>query len=270
MRIVTSKQMKQIEQNSIQYQMSYLRLMENAGCAAAQFIAQTLHDVNGLNCVVFSGKGNNGGDGFVVARKLSELGANVTIVLTDGEPKTDDAAKMLHIARMMELTVLSFEDDLELVNSALADVDVIIDAVFGSGFHGEMDVRRRQVCSMINSAIAAVFSLDIQAALIVIPEKLLRMQFRLTLPSPLTAINQHTCFRNIFQILDRLPSLQLESILFPMWTSNRITLSPTTNLFTPKSRSKRIMLTKPLLESCSILRAALAAPVRPSFPPLLL
>lgn len=35
MRIVTSKQMKQIEQNSIQYQMSYLRLMENAGCAAA-------------------------------------------------------------------------------------------------------------------------------------------------------------------------------------------------------------------------------------------
>lgn len=161
MRIVTSKQMKQIEQNSIQYQMSYLRLMENAGCAAAQFIAQTLHDVNGLNCVVFSGKGNNGGDGFVVARKLSELGANVTIVLTDGEPKTDDAAKMLHIARMMELTVLSFEDDLELVNSALADVDVIIDAIFGSGFHGEMDVRRRQVCSMINSAIAAVFSLDI-------------------------------------------------------------------------------------------------------------
>ena len=42
MRIVTSKQMKQIEQNSIQYQMSYLRLMENAGCAAANFILQTV------------------------------------------------------------------------------------------------------------------------------------------------------------------------------------------------------------------------------------
>lgn len=49
MRIVTSKQMKQIEQNSIQYQMSYLRLMENAGCAAANFILQTLHDVSDLN-----------------------------------------------------------------------------------------------------------------------------------------------------------------------------------------------------------------------------
>ena len=71
MRIVTSKQMKQIEQNSIQYQMSFLRLMENAGCAAARLIADTLHDVNGLNFVVFCGKGNNGGDGFVAARLLA-------------------------------------------------------------------------------------------------------------------------------------------------------------------------------------------------------
>ena len=69
MRIVTSKQMKQIEQNSIQYQMSYLRLMENAGCAAANFILQTLHDVSDLNCIVFCGKGNNGG-GAYYSRKL--------------------------------------------------------------------------------------------------------------------------------------------------------------------------------------------------------
>lgn len=165
MRIVTSKQMKQIEQNSIQYQMSYLRLMENAGCAAAQFILDTLHDVNGLNCVVFCGKGNNGGDGFVVARKLSEHGANVTIVLADGEPKTEDAAKMLYLARMMELPVLSFEDEPELVGGAVVDVDIVIDAVFGSGFHGEIDARRRQITSMINSAIAAVFSLDIPSGI---------------------------------------------------------------------------------------------------------
>ena len=145
MRIVTSKQMKQIEQNSIQYQMSYLRLMENAGCAAANFILQTLHDVSDLNCIVFCGKGNNGGDGFVVARKLAEQGAAVTIVLTEGEPKTDDAARMLHIARSMELPIFSFEEQPEAVNEALEQVDVIVDAIYGSGFHGEMDVRRRQL-----------------------------------------------------------------------------------------------------------------------------
>ncbi len=165
MRIVTSKQMKQIEQNSTQYQMSFLRLMENAGCAAARVIVETLHDVSGLNCVAFCGKGNNGGDGFVVARKLHELGANVTIVLTDGEPKTDDASKMLNIARMAGIPVFSFETEPELIPSTVADVDVIIDAVFGSGFHGEIDIRRRQITSMINSAIAAVFSLDIPSGI---------------------------------------------------------------------------------------------------------
>lgn len=165
MRIVTSKQMKQIEQNSTQYQMTYLRLMENAGCAAAQFIVETLHNVDGLNCVVFCGKGNNGGDGFVVARKLSELGADVTIVLADGEPKTEDAAKMLHLVRMMNVSVLSFENEPELVNTIVADVDVIIDAMFGSGFHGELDSYCRQITSLINSAIAAVFSLDIPSGI---------------------------------------------------------------------------------------------------------
>ena len=165
MRIVTSKQMKQIEQNSIQYQMSYLRLMENAGCAAANFILQTLHDVSDLNCIVFCGKGNNGGDGFVVARKLAEQGAAVTIVLTEGEPKTDDAARMLHLARSMELPVFSFEEQPEAVNEALEQVDVIVDAIYGSGFHGEMDVRRRQITEKINSAIAAVFSLDVPSGI---------------------------------------------------------------------------------------------------------
>lgn len=131
MRIVTSKQMKQIEQNSIQYQMSYLRLMENAGCAAARFILETLRAVSGLNCVVFCGKGNNGGDGFVVARKLSEQGANVTVVLADGEPKTPDAIQMLSLVRTMQLPVFSFEDEPEAVSAAMDEVDVIVDAIYG-------------------------------------------------------------------------------------------------------------------------------------------
>ena len=165
MRIVTSKQMKQIEQNSIQYQMSYLRLMENAGCAAARFILETLHAVSGLNCVVFCGKGNNGGDGFVVARKLSEQGANVTVVLADGEPKTPDAIQMLSLVRTMQLPVFSFEDEPEAVSAAMDEVDVIVDAIYGSGFHGEIDIRRRQITQMINEAIAAVFSLDIPSGI---------------------------------------------------------------------------------------------------------
>ncbi len=165
MRIVTSKQMKQIEQNATQYQMTSLRMMENAGCAAAQLIVKTLREVSGLQCVVFCGKGNNGGDGFVVARKLAELGANVTVVLADGEPKTADAGKMMQLVKEMHLPILSFDEQMDEVSALLENVDVIVDAIYGSGFHGQIDIRRRQVTQTINAAIAAVFSLDIPSGI---------------------------------------------------------------------------------------------------------
>ncbi len=165
MRIVTSKQMKQIEQNATQYQMTSLRMMENAGCAAAQLIVKTLREVSGLQCVVFCGKGNNGGDGFVVARKLAELGANVTVVLADGEPKTADAGKMMQLVKEMQLPILSFDEQMDEVSALLENVDVIVDAIYGSGFHGQIDIRRRQVTQTINAAIAAVFSLDIPSGI---------------------------------------------------------------------------------------------------------
>src|SRR5699024_8167932 len=47
----------------------------------------------------------------------------------------------------------------------VADVDIIIDAIFGSGFHGEIDIRRRQLTTMINAAIAAVFALDVPSGI---------------------------------------------------------------------------------------------------------
>lgn len=165
MRIVTSKQMKQIEQNSTQYQMTYLQLMENAGCAAARYIVDTLHSVSDLKCVVFCGKGNNGGDGFVVARKLTEQGAAAIIVLTSGEPKTEDAQHMLELAKEAGVPVYAFEEDTELICTAMGNVDIVIDAMFGSGFHGELDLRCRQVSDLINSAIAAVFSLDVPSGI---------------------------------------------------------------------------------------------------------
>ena len=165
MRIVTSKQMKQIEQNATQYQMTSLRMMENAGCAAAQLIVKTLREVSGLQCVVFCGKGNNGGDGFVVARKLAELSANVTVVLADGEPKTADAGKMMQLVKEMQLPILSFDEQMDEVSALLENVDVIVDAIYGSGFHGQIDIRRRQVTQTINAAIAAVFSLDIPSGI---------------------------------------------------------------------------------------------------------
>ena len=89
MLVVTSQQMKTIEANALNYSLSYERLMENAGSAAAAVIRRTM-EVDGCFATIFCGRGNNGGDGFVVARKLCEAGANVAVVLTDGEPRTEE------------------------------------------------------------------------------------------------------------------------------------------------------------------------------------
>ena len=105
MEIVTASEMKEIEQKAGELGMSGERLMENAGAAAAAFLKKTI-DPEDKNCILFCGRGNNGGDGFVVARKLYEDGANVAVVLTDGEPRTEDAKSMFDMVKMMGISVL--------------------------------------------------------------------------------------------------------------------------------------------------------------------
>ena len=88
-RIVTAAQMKEIERAGDAHGLSYLQMMENAGLAAyAELQKQFSHPGRLL---VVCGKGNNGGDGFVIARAAAKDGWNVTILLAEGEPKTVDA-----------------------------------------------------------------------------------------------------------------------------------------------------------------------------------
>ena len=90
-RIVTAAQMKEIERAGDAHGLSYLQMMENAGLAAyAELQKQFPHPGRLL---VVCGKGNNGGDGFVIARAAAKDGWNVTVLLAEGEPKTSDAIR---------------------------------------------------------------------------------------------------------------------------------------------------------------------------------
>ena len=83
MRLLSSDEMKQVEQYTAKYGLSYQRMMENAGAACARNIRNIVENENmsRRNAVIVCGKGNNGGDGFVVARKLGENGYNVCVIL---------------------------------------------------------------------------------------------------------------------------------------------------------------------------------------------
>ncbi|MBC8584970.1 NAD(P)H-hydrate dehydratase [Youxingia wuxianensis] len=159
--VVTNSQMKQIEENSLKYSMSMKRLMENAGSAAAMFIRRTM-EVDGKFCTVFCGRGNNGGDGLVVARKLYESGANVVVVLTDGDPATDQAKEMMELIAPMDVALVYYEkEDPAYLKERLEATDIIVDAIYGTGFHGQLDEKHRKICELINGTTAQVIALDV-------------------------------------------------------------------------------------------------------------
>ena len=101
MRLLTSDEMKQVEQYAAKYGLAYQRMMENAGSACVRNIRNIIEGNDRpqkRNVVVVCGEGNNGGDGFVIARKLDENGYNVVIVLAAGYPKSQEATYMYKLS----------------------------------------------------------------------------------------------------------------------------------------------------------------------------
>lgn len=100
-RIVTAAQMKEIERAGNAHGLPYLQMMENAGLAAYTQLRARLPLGGAL--LIVCGKGNNGGDGLVMARAAAQDGWRVVVLLAEGDPKTPDA--MTNYARLADLTV---------------------------------------------------------------------------------------------------------------------------------------------------------------------
>lgn len=138
MRFVTTEQMRRIEAAAVAEGLEYLRLMENAGSAAARVLREQFCLQRGTAVVILCGKGNNGGDGFVIARKLCEHGAKISVVLADGAPQTPDAAEMFSRLDTARIKVLSLREDPLSVTAALEQAELVVDSVYGIGFHGTL------------------------------------------------------------------------------------------------------------------------------------
>ena len=141
-RIVTAAQMKEIERAGDAHGLPYLQMMENAGLAAyAELQKQFPHPGRLL---VVCGKGNNGGDGFVIARAAAKDGWSVTVLLAEGEPKTADATR--NFERLHSLPVHICTDCSVLETQHFA---AVVDALYGTGFHGELRPSGLAACGLI-------------------------------------------------------------------------------------------------------------------------
>ncbi len=130
-------------------------LMENAGRATAEFIYRTLVNPAADRVVILCGPGNNGGDGFVVARHLFNAEVPVDVVLAaPPEKTTGDAGINLHILERMGVPFIrAFEaDGLEAAREALEDADVVVDALLGTGSSGAPRLAMATLIELANAA----------------------------------------------------------------------------------------------------------------------
>ncbi len=134
----TPRQMKTIEENSDGSGISYRALMENAGEMLTLLINQIGEDFDlSAGAVILCGSGNNGGDGFVTARLLAETGIPVTVALACGDPSTELAAlEYMELSGVKGVQVIDINDNIEMIFKHLSSAAVIVDAVFGTGYHG--------------------------------------------------------------------------------------------------------------------------------------
>ncbi|HOB37281.1 MAG TPA: NAD(P)H-hydrate dehydratase [Candidatus Avimonas sp.] len=160
MLVLNTAQMKAVEAAAIKHGMDELRLMENAGSAAARII-RSRYSVGGKSVALLCGKGNNGGDGFVIARKLLDEGAYVKVILTGGKPATDSAAEMFARLKNTDAEIIDIETEPYIAANRISSADFIVDAVYGIGFKGRLPDRLRSPFRLVNSSSAPVIAVDV-------------------------------------------------------------------------------------------------------------
>ena len=142
-------------------------LMENAGTTIVRRLAEIIPGLSSKKIIIFCGKGNNGGDGFVMARHLAELGANVTVLLAGlitelkGDAKTNAlSAKNLGIP-IQELNT----KNINKFDRKLSHSDIIVDALFGTGLSKPAACFMETVINKINQHEKFTVSIDINSGI---------------------------------------------------------------------------------------------------------
>lgn len=137
-------------------------LMENAALACVNELYKDLPDLK--SAVIFCGKGNNGGDGFAIARHLHNRGVEVLVMLVCGSEFSGDAAVNFDIINKMgiDIEVVTDADSLKYI---IRSHDAVIDAVYGTGIHGTVRGVSCDVIEAVNAYSRYTLSVDIPSGI---------------------------------------------------------------------------------------------------------
>jgi len=170
MELVTAAHMRRLDRRSIELGTPGHALMERAGAGACATLLRAMPAVRkrGARVIVIAGKGNNGGDGLVVARLLRARGARVAVFLLGrSEEVTGDALRNLKAWRRQRGVVreVSVAEDLVALQRQLAGGTCVVDALLGTGLSADVTGIHAAAIELMNGSGVPVFALDIPSGL---------------------------------------------------------------------------------------------------------
>ncbi len=145
-------------------------LMENAGRGCAEIAIRELKKLGGSKVCIFCGTGNNGGDGFVIARHLKNAGFDVKITLCGQNSKIKGDAEINHkIALGMGILIKELQpssaDVEKAVETFAGECDLIVDAIFGTGLTGTLSGGFDRLINAVNALKKPIVAVDIPSGL---------------------------------------------------------------------------------------------------------
>src|ERR671934_1047508 len=169
MRVLNSAQMRDADRRTIEeIGIPSLVLMENAGRQAVAAMEAVYSDLLDRRVAVLCGRGNNGGDGFVIARTLVQRGADVAVFLIGRVADVrGDARVNLEILGRLGVTVVEIADSQawELHFSEISDCTLIVDAIFGTGLNAPLSGLMETVVADVNASGIPVVAIDLPSGL---------------------------------------------------------------------------------------------------------
>jgi NAD(P)H-hydrate epimerase len=169
MRVLNSAQMRDADRRTIEeIGISSLVLMENAGRQVVAAMEAMYSDLGERQVAVLCGRGNNGGDGLVVARTLLQRGVDVSVFLIGTVSDVrGDARTNLEILSRLGLTAVEIADSQawELHVSEVTDCTLIVDAIFGTGLNAPLAGLMESVVADVNASGIPVIAVDLPSGL---------------------------------------------------------------------------------------------------------
>ncbi|MBQ7573921.1 MAG: NAD(P)H-hydrate dehydratase [Clostridia bacterium] len=165
MKACSASQMREIDQTASEKGMiPSIVLMENAALSCVLELKKTFSDLKHKSIAIFCGKGNNGGDGFAIAKHLYNMGVNVSVYLLCGNNFLGDAKINYDIITGMGVSIETVVDTAGF-EYVIRSYDIVIDAIFGTGISGNVRGIAGEIIPLINENAKYILSVDVPSGM---------------------------------------------------------------------------------------------------------